>query len=88
MKKRDIGKEVLQGIRDMKKGRGRRIVVDVPAQIKGIRKKMDLSQSEFSEMIGVSKRTVQEWEQGRRKPTGAALRLLMVAKIHPKALLA
>ncbi len=87
MKKRDIGKEVLQGIREMKKGRGRRIVVDVPAQIKGIRKKMDLSQSEFSEMIGVSKRTVQEWEQGRRKPTGAALRLLMVAKKHPKALL-
>ena len=88
MKKRDIGKEVLEGIRDMKKGKsGRRTTIDVPAEIKSIREEMDLSQSEFAELIGVSKRTLQEWEQGRCRPTGAALKLLLVAKRHPKALL-
>lgn len=88
MKKRDIGKEVLEGIRDMKKGKsGRRTAIDVPAEIKSIREEMDLSQSEFAELIGVSKRTLQEWEQGRCRPTGAAVKLLLVAKRHPKALL-
>jgi len=88
MKRRDVGKEVLEGIRDMKKGKvGRRTFIDIPAEIKSIREEMDLSQSEFAELIGVSKRTLQEWEQGRCRPTGAALKLLLVAKRHPKALL-
>jgi putative transcriptional regulator len=88
MKKRDIGKEILEGIREMKKGKaGRRNTIDVPVEIKSIRGEMDLSQSEFAELIGVSKRTLQEWEQGRCKPAGAAVKLLLVAKRHPKALL-
>lgn len=87
MKNRNIGKEVLEGIREMKKKRGKKITVNIPAQIKSIRDKMDLSQSEFSELIGVSIRTLQDWEQGRRKPTRAAIRLIMVAKRHPQALL-
>ncbi len=88
LSKRDIGKEVLESIREMKKGKiGRRTTINVPAEIKAIREEMDLSQSEFAELIGVSKRTLQEWEQGRCRPTGAALKLLLVAKMHPKALL-
>ncbi len=88
MKKRDIGKEILEGIRDMKKGKiGRRTVINVPEEIKGIRQSMGVSQAEFSGLIGVSKRTIQEWEQGRCRPTGAARRLLLIAKRHPKVLL-
>jgi len=87
MKKRDIGKEVLEGIREIKAGKAtRRTVIDIPAEIKNIREQLDLSQAEFAEMLGVSKRTLQEWEQGRCKPTGAALKLLPVARRHPEAL--
>ncbi|MBI5814581.1 MAG: helix-turn-helix domain-containing protein [Nitrospinae bacterium] len=87
MKKRNIGLEVLDGIREMKSGKAaRRAVIDITEQIKAIREKMDLSQAQFAELMGVSKRTLQEWEQGRCKPTGAALKLLMVARCHPEAL--
>ncbi len=49
--------------------------------------KMDLSQSQFAKLLGVSVRTLQEWEQGRKKPTGAAQTLLPVAVQTPQALL-
>ncbi|TDG04743.1 helix-turn-helix domain-containing protein [Paraburkholderia guartelaensis] len=45
-----------------------------------------LSQSAFAALLGVSTRTLQDWEQGRRKPTGAAQTLLRVAVAHPEAL--
>ena len=87
MRKRNIGQEVLEGIREIKSGKAaRRTIINVPDEIKGIREKLDVSQAEFAEMIGVSKRTLQEWEQGRCKPTGAALKLLMIARRHPEAL--
>ncbi|MBI5427188.1 MAG: type II toxin-antitoxin system MqsA family antitoxin [Nitrospinae bacterium] len=87
MKNRNIGQEVLEGIREIKSGKAaRRTIIDVPGEIKGIREKLGVSQAEFAELIGVSKRTLQEWEQGRCKPTGAALKLLMIARRHPEAL--
>jgi putative transcriptional regulator len=87
MKKRNIGQEVLESIREIKSGNvARRTIIDVPSEIKGIREKLDVSQAEFAEMIGISKRTLQEWEQGRCKPTGAALKLLMIARRHPEVL--
>ena len=87
MKNRNVGQEVLEGIREIKSGKAaRRTIIDVPGEIKGIREKLDVSQAEFAEMIGVSKRTLQEWEQGRCKPTGAALKILMSARRHPEAL--
>jgi putative transcriptional regulator len=46
-----------------------------------------MSQSELASLMGVSTRTLQDWEQGRRKPTGAAQTLLRVAIAHPEALL-
>jgi putative transcriptional regulator len=45
-----------------------------------------MSQQEFAELLGVSARTLQDWEQGRREPTGAARTLLKVAVKHPKVL--
>ena len=83
--KRDIGKEILDGIREIKRGEHGR-VVNVP-NIASIRERMGLSQSRFAELLGVSVRTLQDWEQGRRAPSGAARTLLLIAERSPKALL-
>ena len=56
-----------------------------PADIRAIRKKLDVSQSEFALMIGVSVSTLQNWEQGRRQPDGPARALLKVAAENPEA---
>jgi putative transcriptional regulator len=55
--------------------------------IKSIRNKLHVSQSEFALMIGVSPSTIQNWEQGRREPEGPAKALLCVAEKNPKAVL-
>lgn len=81
---RDIGEEILEGIRQLKDGEHGRII-NVPA-ISSIREKTELSQSRFAQLLGVSVRTLQEWEQGRRKPSGAARTLLMIAEKNPRAL--
>ena len=83
--KRDIGKEILDGLREIKRGdRGR--VITVP-DVAEIRTKAGLSQTEFSHLLGVSVRTLQDWEQGRRSPSGAARTLLMVVDKNPQAVL-
>lgn len=87
MKKRDVGQEILEGVRAIKKGEGRRFKVEVPADVKEIRERLQLSQSAFAILMGVSIRTLQEWEQGRRKPSGPAYALLRIANRHPEALL-
>jgi putative transcriptional regulator len=58
-----------------------------PTDIKTARKKLNLSQSEFALMIGVSLATLQNWEQGRRRPDGPAQALLKVAASNPKAVI-
>lgn len=58
-----------------------------PPEIKAVRNKLHVSQNEFALMIGVSVRTLQNWEQGRRKPEGPAKALLRVASINPRAVL-
>ena len=83
---RDIGFEILQGIRDLKQGNAGRIL-NVPP-VAEIRKKTGLSQSRFATLLGVSVRTLQDWEQGRRSPSGAARTLLLIAHKNPVALLA
>jgi len=85
-KSRNIGQEVLQGIRDIKAGRiGRRFTVDSYAIVRA-REKACLTQAEFAELLGVSVRTLQDWEQGRREPNAAARTLIKVAEKHPKVL--
>ena len=85
--KRDIGQELLDGIASIKKGKGKRKTVYLPSNVKKIRDRMGLSQSAFAGLLGVSVRTLQEWEQGRRSPKGPAQALLRVADHHPEALL-
>ncbi len=84
-KSRDIGAEILQGLREIKRGEYGR-VINVP-DITRIREKTGLSQARFAQLLCVSVRTLQDWEQGRRSPSGAARTLLMVAAQNPQALL-
>jgi putative transcriptional regulator len=58
-----------------------------PIDIKTIREELHKSQSEFALMIGVSVSTLQNWEQGRRKPEGPAKALLKVVSKNPKAVM-
>jgi putative transcriptional regulator len=81
---RDIGAEILQSIKDMKAGKGK---VVVPAAVEA-REATGLSQSQFASLLGVSVRTLQGWEQGRKQPSGAARTLLAIARTNPKAVLA
>lgn len=83
--RRDVGEEILAGIRELKRGESGRIRHMPP--IARTRERMGLSQGQFAELLGVSVRTLQEWEQGRRAPSGAARTLILVASRHPEALL-
>jgi putative transcriptional regulator len=83
--KRNIGREILNGLRELKRGEHGR-VINVP-DVANIRTKTGLSQVRFAELLGVSARTLQDWEQGRRAPSGAARTLLLVADRNPHALL-
>jgi putative transcriptional regulator len=66
--KRNLGREILEGVRQLKRGEHGR-VVNVPS-VASIREKSGLSQSRFAELLGVSIRTLQEWEQDFRRPSG------------------
>lgn len=82
--KRDLAAELLESVRRMKAGR----IQVVTSPVAEARKKTGLSQSEFATLIGVSVRTLQGWEQGRKPPRGAARTLLAIASTNPKAVLA
>jgi putative transcriptional regulator len=81
---RDLGAELLQSIREMKTGQGRVVYSEAIEA----RKKTGLSQSQFAALLGVSLRTLQGWEQGRKRPSGAARTLLAIAQTNPAAVLA
>ncbi len=90
MNDRDIGVEILQGlneIKQFKKGRLelKKTELSEPSAPKVIRSKLNLSQSAFAGLMGVSVRTLQDWEQGRRNPQGPAIALLRIAEQHPEA---
>ena len=84
-KNRDIGSEILAGIRELRQGKTGR-VINIPP-VSEVRQKTGLSQSKFAALLGVSVRTLQDWEQGRRVPSGAARTLLLIAHKNPIALL-
>jgi putative transcriptional regulator len=84
---RDVWQEVLNGVQEIKAGRGNRTNVQPTSQIVQIRLKSGLSQAQFAAALGVSKRTLEQWEQGRREPSGAARQLLKIAERHPEVLI-
>lgn len=80
---RDLAADLLESVRQMKADKT--ALVRSPAI--EARERTGLSQSQFAALLGVSVRTLQEWEQGRKEPSGAARTLLAIARSNPKALL-
>ncbi len=94
MTRRDIGKEIIEGLEEMKAWRLgrtklRTTTVELPraVEVPAIRKELGLSQEQFAALMGVSIATLRNWEQGRREPHGPARSLLLVASREPAAVL-
>jgi putative transcriptional regulator len=82
----ELGQKLLQSVCEMKAGNATRITVvevEVPPMV-AARRSSGLSQAQFAALLGVSVRTLQQWEQGRREPSGAAKTLLGIALRHPE----
>ncbi len=78
--------DLLESVRQMKRGEAARVSkVQLPVAAEA-RAQTGLSQQDFAHLLGVSARTLQDWEQGRREPNGAAKTLLRVALAHPEVL--
>jgi len=80
-------RDLLASVKQMRRGKGARVTRVKVAQAAEARARVGLSQQDFARLLGVSARTLQDWEQGRREPTGAAKTLLRVAVSHPEVLL-
>ena len=79
-------RDLLESVKQMKRGQAARTTQVKLPEAAEARAKMGLSQQAFALLLGVSPRTLQDWEQGRRSPTGAAKKLLQVAVTHPEVL--
>lgn len=79
-------KDLLESAKQMKEKKAARKTVVVVSDITRVRNKVNMSQPAFAELMGVSVRTLQAWEQGKRNPSGAAKTLLRVAETHPEIL--
>ena len=78
--------DLLQSVRQMKAGKAARTTAVALTAAADARAKVGVSQSEFATLLGVSVRTLQDWEQGRREPSGAAKTLLRIAASTPDAI--
>lgn len=92
MSDRDIGQEILAGIREIKDFKEGKLSLKTrelkePSPPKNIRARLKISQATFASLMGVSVRTIQDWEQGRRVPKGPARSLLRIAEQNPDAFL-
>lgn len=82
----DLGQELLASVREMKANVRARTHQPAVSEIASARVTSGLSQAAFASLMGVSVRTLQDWEQGRREPSGAARTLIKVAERHPEVL--
>jgi putative transcriptional regulator len=79
-----LGLKLLESVRQMK-ARNFARVTEVPVnEVVEARQSTGMSQAEFASALSISKRTLQEWEQGRRAPSGAAQALIRIARKHPE----
>ena len=80
------GAELLKAVKQMKAGKRGRVYT--PEQLLAIsaRQSVSLTQKEFAQLLNVSIDSIQDWEQGRRSPRGAAKTLLRIAQEHPEVL--
>ena len=80
----ELGLRLLRSVREMKAGKTARVTKVELNEVVQARQNTGLSQAEFAEALHISKRTLQEWEQGRRSPSGAAQALIRIASRHPE----
>lgn len=91
--KKELFDELLQSVKEataIERGRAkpsRRFEVKTGNDVVRVRSRLGLSQNKFARLLGISENTLQNWEQGRRKPAGPAKILLKVAARHPQAIL-
>jgi putative transcriptional regulator len=91
--KKELFNELLQSVKEsvaIDRGRlkpSRVFEVKTANDVVRVRARLGISQTKFAKLIGISEDTLQNWEQGRRKPTGPAKVLLKIAAKHPKVLL-
>lgn len=78
--------DLLASVEQMRQGKATRVSSVPPSPVAEARCSVSMSQREFATLLGVSLRTLQDWEQERREPTGAARTLLKVAVRHPEVL--
>jgi putative transcriptional regulator len=79
-------KDLLESVQRLKRGQAERVTEVELSPVAAARAQVGMSQRDFAGLLGVSPRTLQDWEQGRREPTGAARTLLQVAVRHPEVL--
>ena len=91
--KKDLFNELLQSVQEaaaIERGAAipsRTFTVKTANDVVRTRTKLGISQTKFARLLGISEDTLQNWEQGRRKPTGAAKVLLKIAARHPNVVL-
>lgn len=81
-----LGQKLLQSVREMKARNFAHVTQVTVNEVVEARQSAGMSQAEFAAALHISKRTLQEWEQGRRSPSGAAQALVRIAKRHPAVL--
>lgn len=79
---RDLAADLLQAVEEMKSGE----VLPIASPVLDARNATGLSQTTFASLLGVSVRTLQDWENGRKRPSGAARTLILIAATNPAAL--
>lgn len=80
---RDIWQETLEAVRDIKAGQVGHVRTIELLPVIEARQKVGFSLAKFAELLGVSIHTLQDWEQGRCKPSRAAISLIQIAKQRP-----
>ena len=80
----ELGKKLLKSVREMKASQAARVTKIQVNEVVQARQGTGMSQAEFAGALHISKRTLQEWEQGRRSPSGAAQALIRIAQRHPE----
>lgn len=82
----ELGNKLLKSVREMKAGKAARATQIAANEVAAARLKSGLSQTDFAQALQISARTLQEWEQGRREPSGAAKALIQIAFRHPEVI--